>query len=281
MLRVISKIEERHYEPIDPTVRWGVANMNWAVDWWLMDAYKTWSNFPMSAMKSDTPSNRTRGRNIPVTPSMWRFVRKINNPAGYNYTRLVGFLIINRPFLDENGILHESPWADSTPSDPDPMALCEPIVYPANPYQITDETATHYRIGALVHDETDWDSLDPAEWCWEKMPHIFPKMCAEARNKTIQNVMGGIDSFWINLALTKKDGAWVEKKLIALAPDPRDYVIEGSRGVGYRLHGAHWIMGLENGRQVYVRRVTKAEGVIDYYGWKPNFRSVVPPAWFK
>ena len=40
-------------------------------------------------------------------------------------------------------------------------------------------------------------------------------------------------------------------------------------------------MGLENGRQVYVRRVTKAEGVIDYYGWKPNFRSVVPPAWFQ
>ncbi len=281
MDRIVLKISEKKYKPIDTTVRWGVANMHWAVNWTEMDAYKDWLNFPMSAMKSDAPSSRSRGRNISVTPAMWRFIKKINNPAGYNYTRLVGFLIINRAFWDEYGVLHEAPWADSTPSEPDPMGLCEPIIYPVNPLQIIDETTTHYHIAALVHDETDWDNLDPAEWCWEHMPWLFPKMCAEARNGAIQNVMNGVDSFWINLALTKKDGAWVEKKLITLAPDPQQYIVDGSRGVGYRLHGSHWIMGLENGRQVYVRRVTKSEGKIDYYGWKYNARWVVPPAWFK
>lgn len=282
MDRVIINISEKKYTPIDPTARWGVANMHWLNGWWNEPAYKDWSLFPMSAMKCDSGDARTRGRNIRVTVPMWNFVKKINDKAGFEYTRKVDMLIINREYYDEFGILHESPFNDGNNGGnaPDPYPLCEPIILPTNPVQIIDESDTHYRLAAFVHNKTNWNALDPDAWGWEHMPHLIQKCCAEGKDGRIYNVGRDVDAFWPILALDER-GAWVRKEVIKLAPDPKDYEIDGSRGIGYRLHGAHWIMGLENGRQVYVRRVTKREGTIDYYGWKPNFRSVKPPAWFK
>lgn len=265
--------------PVNPLDRFAVANMNWLQGWWNDPAYSTWANFPMSAKQCDTGDTTSRGRNIPVSNSLWDFVYKLNDAAGIRFCESVGRLICNRPWIDRNGKYRgaDTSTAPDDPANADPLMNAEPICYPVNPYKIINETPTHYRVEALYHG-MDFSTLDPKIYNWENMPWLFPKMCAEARNGTIQNVMNGIDAYWVTLCQTS--GAWIPRELLTLAPDPKNYVINGSRGVGYRLRGSHWIMGLENGMQVYVRRVTKVEGVKEYYGWRLNARSVVPPAWF-
>lgn len=284
MSKVTINISEKKYTPIDPTARWGVANMNWAEDWWTIPEYSKWTNFPMSCKKCDEPIP-SRGRNVPVSNDMWDFIHKVNNyrvdnPAGISFIESVDRLIINRRWKDRWGVIRESSVGatDNNDNPPDPYALSEPIFLPVNPLKIKGETKTHYLIDALDYKNINWRNLDPRKINWVDTPHLIPKACAESRTKKIQNVMGGVDAYWMNLAAPS--GAWIEQDLVVLLPDPQQFIVEGSRGVGYRPYGSHWIMGLENGRQVYVRRVTKSEGVIPYHGWKPNFRSVVPPAWF-
>lgn len=280
MSKVLIGIEERKYKPIDSTARWGVANMNWVVDWWLMDEYKNWTTFPMSCKLSDDPIP-SRGKNKKVSNDMWDFIHKLNDPAGISFIESVDRLIINRWWVDRWGRTRTSSvgGVDDGSNPPDPYANGEPIFLPVNVLKIIGETSTHYRVDALVYSQIDWKNLDPRKVNWVETPHLIPKACAETRTRQIVNVMGGVDAYWMNLA--EPSGAWIEKKLVTLAPDPQQFIVEGSRGVGYRPYGSHWIMGLENGRQVYVRRVTKREGKIDYYGWKYNARSVVPPAWFQ
>jgi hypothetical protein len=125
----------------------------------------------------------------------------------------------------------------------------------------------------------NFDLLDPSVDNWVNKPWKIVKCQSEDRQGRVHNVMNDLDAFW--LTLEHDTGAWIPNDELVLLPDPQEYVVEGSRGVGYRPYGAHWIMGLENGRQVYVRRVTKAEGVTNYFGWDARFRSVVPPEWFK
>ncbi|MBK6423889.1 MAG: hypothetical protein IPF77_17090 [Gemmatimonadetes bacterium] len=235
----------------------------------------------MSEKFCDTGYTESRGRNIQASNSMLDFMHKQNNAAGIKFCESVGRLICNRPWIDRFGKYRgpDTGTATDDPANADKFMNAEPIIYPVNVYKIIDESPTHYRIDAFVHDDTNWNGLDPKIHNWVNEPWLFPKMCAENKARNIQNVMGGVDAFW--LTLSQRSGAWVMKHLLVFPPDPQQYVVEGSRGVGYRLHGANWIMGLENGRQVYVRRVTKAEGVREYYGWHINARSVVPPAWFQ
>lgn len=279
MSRVVIGISEKKYKPIDPKARWAVANETSLKEWWKDPAYKDWTLMVMTHKVCPNGYTNTRDRNYVVKNSLWRFIDQHNDAAGRKYIRSVGRQIGNRPWIDEFGVYHDvdAGMPHNDPKNADPFFNAEPVCYPPNPYLLIDETPTHYRVDAYNVD-MDFSNLNPAVDNWVNKPWKIVKCQSENREGKIFNVMNGVDAFW--LTLEHDTGAWIPKDELVLAPDPQQYVIEGSRGVGYRLHGAHWIMGLENGRQVYVRRVTKAEGVIDYHGWKPNFRSVLPPAWF-
>ena len=263
-----------------PLDRFGVANWNWERDWWTMPVYKDWKSFVMSCKMCDTGDTTSRGRNLPVSNSLWDFMYKQNDPAGIKFIESVDRLIINRPYIDRRGNYHGSDAPSETPDDPanaDPQALAEPIFYPVNPYKIIGETATHYQVDALYYGQ-DFSKLDPKIYNWVNMPWLFPKCCAESRTRTIQNVMNGVDAFWITLC--QKSGAWIPKELIVSPPNPSTYVINGKRGVGYKLRGANWIMILSDRSETLVRQVTKAQGIKEFHGWHLNARSVVPPSWF-
>lgn len=278
MDRVIINISEKKYTPIDPTAQWAVANNTSLDNWWLDEAYKDWKLMVMTNKVCPNGYTDTRDRNFVISNSLWRFIDKHNSPAGRRYTRSVGRQICNRDWW-ENGIYHgpDTSTASGDPENADRQMNAEPVCFQPNPYLLIDETPTHYRVDAYDVD-MNFSDLDPEKENWVKKPWKIIKCQAEDRYGKVFNVMSDLDAFW--LTLEHKTGAWIPKNELVLAPDPQQYIVDGSRGVGYRLHGAHWIMGLENGRQVFVRRVTKKEGVIDYYGWKPNFRSVIPPAWF-
>lgn len=281
-MRVITAIKQRKVKadpPVNPADRFAVANETSLVNWWLDDAYSTWTNMPMTNKQCDSGNTNSRGRNMPVSESLWQFIAKINNADGLRFCESVGRMIINRPYM-RNGVYHDvdAGQPQNDPANADPQAMAEPVIYPANVYKIIGETTTHYKIDALYHG-TDFSKLDPKVNNWVNQPWLFPKCSAENRQGHIQNVMSGIDAFWIGLC--HRTGAWIPKNELVLAPDPTKYVINGKRGVGYRLIGSHWIMGLEDGSQVYVRRVTKNEGIKEYHGWHLNARSVVPPSWFK
>ena len=279
MNKVVIGISEKRYEEIDPSRRWAVANNTSLDNWWLDPAYKDWKLMVMTNKVCPNGHTNTRDRNYVVSKSLWRFIDKHNTPAGRKYGRSVGRQICNRDWWEDD--IYHGPDTSTSSGDPasaDRQMNAEPVCYQPNPYLIIDESPTHYRVDAYDVD-MDFDTLDPEKENWVKKPWKIVKCQAENKQGKIFNVMNDVDAFW--LTLEHKTGAWIPKNELVLAPDPQQYVIEGSRGVGYRLHGAHWIMGLENGRQVYVRRVTKAEGTINYHGWKPDFRSVVPPAWFQ
>jgi hypothetical protein len=279
MKRVVSVISERSYKPVDTTVRWAVANETSLTNWWLDPAYSSWNLMVMTNKVCDTGHTNSRGRNYEVSKSLWGFIDQLNTPEGRKYCRSVGRQICNRPWM-ENGIYHD---VDAGPEQNDPgnadkFMNAEPVCYQPNPYKIIDETPTHYRVDAYYRG-MDFSTLDPKIHNWITEPWKIVKCSSENRQGKVFNVMNGIDAFWITLC--HSTGAWIPKNELVLAPDPTKYVIHGQRGVGYRLVGSHWIMGLENGEQVYVRRVTKNEGIKEYYGWHLNARSVVPPAWFQ
>lgn len=279
MDRVTINISEKKYTPIDPSARWAVANETSLANWWLDEAYKDWKLMVMTNKVCPHGYTNTRDRNYVISKSLWRFIDQHNTPAGRRYARSVGRQICNRDWWEDD-IYHgpDTSTASGDPENADRQMNAEPVCFQPNPYLITDESPTHYRVDAYDVD-MDFSLLDPNVDNWVNKPWKIVKCQAEDRKGKVFNVMSDLDAFW--LTLEHKTGAWIPKNELVLAPDPQQYVVEGSRGVGYRLHGAHWIMGLQNGRQVYVRRVTKAEGKIDYYGWNPRFRSVVPPAWFK
>ena len=276
------KISVTHYPPTQPPVnpadRWAVANETSLANWWLDPAYSNWANMPMTNKQCDSGNANSRGRNIPVSESLWKFVEQMNNADGFRFCASVGRMIINRPYM-RNGVYHDVDAGEpqNDPANADPQAMAEPVIYPVNIYKIIGETKTHYRIEAFHHN-TDFSKLDPLVYNWVNMPWLFPKACAENRQGVVQNVMNGIDAFWVTLC---NGEAWIPKNELALPPDPTKYVIDGKRGIGYRVRGADWIMGLEDGSQVTVRKVTKAAGVQEFHGWHLNARSVIPPAWFE
>lgn len=277
------KLRVTHYPtkepPVNPADRFAVANETSLVFWWLDSAYLTWTNMPMTNKQCDSGNTNSRGRNMPVSEALWQFIAKINNADGLRFCESVGRMIINRPYM-RNGVYHDvdAGQPQDDPANADPQAMAEPVIYPANVYKIIGGTPTHYQIDALFHG-TDFSKLDPAEYNWTNKPWLFPKACAENRQGIVQNVMSGIDAFWVTLC--NAGGAWIPKGELVLPPDPTQYVINGQRGVGYRVRGANWYMGLSDGSQVLVRQVTKAHGVKEFYNWRLGARSVVPPAGFE
>ena len=263
--------------PVNPADRFAVANWTSLSNWWLDPAYSNWTNMPMTNKQCDSGNTNSRGRNMPVSEALWQFIAKINNADGLRFCESVGRMIINRPYM-RNGVYHDVDAGppQNDPANADPQAMAEPVIYPANVYKIIGETATHYRIEAFYHG-TDFSKLDPKIYNWENMPWLFPKACAENRQGVVQNVMNGIDAFWITLC---NGEAWIPKNELALPPDPTQYVINGQRGIGYRVRGANWYMGLADGSQVLVRQATKSAGVKEFYNWRLSVRSVVPPSWF-
>ncbi len=278
------RLRVTHYPPtqlpVNPADRWAVANEPSLPNWWIDPAYSTWQVMVLSNKQCDTGYTNSRGRNFPVSNALWDFMYQLNDAAGIKFIESVDRLIINRPYIDRHGNYHGSDAPSETPDDPanaDPQAMAEPIIYQPNVYKIIDETPTHYRIDALPID-TDWNRLDPKIYNWVNKPWLFPKCSAENRKEQILNVMNGVDAFWVTLC--HSTGAWIPKGELVLAPPASNYVINGKRGIGYRVRGADWIMGLEDGSQVTVRQVTKSAGVQDFHGWHLNARSVIPPAWF-
>lgn len=266
--------------PVNPSDRWAVANVPSMPNWWLDPAYSTWQVMVLSNKQCDNGYTTSRGRNFPVSNALWDFMYKLNDAAGIKFIESVDRLIINRPYIDRYGNYHGSDAPsepEGDPADADKQAMAEPIIYQPNIYKIIDETPTHYRIDALPID-TDWNRLDPKEYNWVNKPWLFPKCSAENRKEQILNVMAGVDAFWVTLC--HSTGAWIPKGELVLAPPASNYVVNGKRGIGYRVVGADWIMGLEDGSQVTVRKVTKAGGVQEFHGWHLNARSVIPPAWF-
>lgn len=279
MDKVVITVNSRSYKPIDTSARWAVANETSLTKWWLDAAYSTWNLMVMTHKVCDTGYTNSRGRNYIVSNSLWRFIDQLNTPEGRKYCRSVGRQICNRPWIDEFGIYHDVDAGEeqNNPSNADRMMNAEPVCYPPNPYKIIDETPTHYRVDAYPVG-MDFSTLDPNVDNWVNKPWKIVKCSSENRQGVVMNVMNGIDAFW--MTLENPTGAWIPKEELVLAPDPTKYVINGKRGVGYRLVGSHWIMGLEDGSQVYVRRGTKNGGVREYHGWHLNARSVVPPSWF-
>ena len=274
------RLRVTHYPqpPVNPADRWAVANVPSLPNWWLDPAYSTWQVMVLSNKQCDNGYTNSRGRNFPVSNALWDFMYKLNDAAGIKFIESVDRLIINRPYIDRYGNYHGSDAPsepEGDPADADPQAMAEPIIYQPNVYKIIDETPTHYRIDALPID-TDWNRLDPKVYNWVNKPWLFPKCSAENRRGEILNVMAGVDAFWVTLC--HSTGAWIPKGELVLAPPASNYVINGKRGIGYRVVGANWIMGLEDGSQVTVRKVTKAGGVQEFHGWHLNARSVVPPA---
>ena len=265
--------------PVNPADRFAVANWTSLSNWWLDPAYSTWTNMPMTHKMCDNGHTTSRGRNLTISESLWAFVEKMNTAEGFKFCTSVGRMIINRPYM-RNGVYHDVDAGEpqNDPSNADPQANAEPVIYPPNIYKIIDETPTHFRVDALYRGQ-DFSKLDPKIYNWENMPWLFAKCSAENRQGHVQNVMSGVDAFWVTLC--HSTGAWIPKDELALAPDPSQYEINGKRGIGYRVRGANWIMGLEDGSQVTVRSVTKAAGVKEFHGWHLNARSVVPPAWFQ
>ena len=265
---------------VNPLDRWAVANETSLSNWQDDPVYSGWANMPMTNKMCDRGDTNSRGRNIPVSNSLWDFVYKINDAAGIANAESVGRQICNRKWKDRWGKIRlPIDGTDDPTNPPDPYMMAEPVIFPVNPVKIIDETLTHYRIDAYVHDDTDWKHLDPKIHNWETEPWKIIKLCAENRNRKIQNVMSGIDVFWPQLC--QRTGAWIPKDELVLAPDPSQYEINGKRGIGYRVRGANWYMGLTDGSQVLVRQVTKAAGVKEFHGWRLGARSVVPPAWFQ
>ena len=272
-----------HYPPTQPPVnpadRWAVANVPSLPNWWMYPEYSAWQVMVLSNKQCDNGNTNSRGRNFPVSNALWDFMYKLNDAAGIKFIESVDRLIINRPYIDRYGKYHGSDAPSETPDDPanaDPQAMAEPIIYQPNVYKIIDETPTHYRIDALPID-TDWNRLDPKVYNWVNKPWLFPKCSAENRRGQIQNVMAGVDAFLVTLC--HSTGAWIPKGELVLAPPASNYVVNEKRGIGYRVRGADWIMGLEDGSQVTVRKVTKAGGVQEFHGWHLNARSVIPPSW--
>jgi len=266
--------------PVDPADRFAVANVPSMPNWWLDPAYSTWQVMVLSNKQCDNGYTTSRGRNLPISESLWGFVEKINDADGFKFCQSVDRLIINRPYW-RNGVYHGSDAPsepEGDPADADKQAQAEPIIYQPNVYKIIGETKTHYQIDALYIGQ-DFSKLDPKIYNWVNMPWLFPKCSAENRREQILNVMNGVDAFWVTLC--HSTGAWIPKAELVLQPDPSQYVINGKRGIGYRVRGANWYMGLSDGSQVLVRQVTKAQGVKEFYGWHLNARSVVPPAWFQ
>jgi hypothetical protein len=188
-------------------------------------------------------------------------------------------MIINREYM-RNGVYHDTDTGPEKkdPASADPQANAEPVIYPPNIYKIIDETPTHYRVDALDRG-MDFSKLDPKIYNWENMPWLFPKCSAENQKGVVQNVMRGVDAYWVTLC--HSTGAWIPKDELAIPPDPTQYVINGQRGVGYRVRGANWYLGLSDGSQVLVRQVTKSGGMKEFHGWHFYARSVVPPSWFE
>ena len=262
--------------PVNPADRWAVANVPSMPNWWLDPAYSTWQVMVLSNKQCDNGYTNSRGRNFPVSNALWDFMYKLNDTAGIKFIESVDRLIINRPYIDRHGNYHGSDAPsepEGDPADADPQAMAEPIIYQPNIYKIIDETPTHYRIDAFVYNKTDWNALDPKVWNWVNMPWLFPKCSAENRKGQILNVMNGVDAFWVTLC--HSTGAWIPKGELVLAPPASNYVVNGKRGIGYRVRGADWIMGLEDGSQVTVRKVTNSSGVQKLPGSHLNARSVV------
>jgi len=277
-MKITTRIVKSNVPPVNPSDRWAVANETSLANWWLDPAYSSWKLMVMTHKVCDNGYTNSRGRNYVVSNSLWGFIDQLNTPEGRKYCRSVGRQICNRPWM-ENGIYHDVDAGpeQNDPQNADPFMNAEPVCYPPNPYKIIDETPTHYRVDAYSVD-MDFSTLDPKIHNWVTEPWKIIKCSSENRQRKIFNVMADVDAFWVTLE--SPTGAWIPKNELVLAPDPTQYIINGKRGVGYRLHGANWIMGLEDGSQVTVRSVTKAQGVKDYYEWNPNFRSVIPPSWF-
>lgn len=280
MERVVLTVKAQDYESIDTTARWGVVNDTSLSKWWLDPAYSGWANIPMTNKLCDRGDTDSRGRNFIISNDLWDFVHELNfyDARAIANAESVGRQIVNRKWIDRWGVIRQPISGEIDPDNiPDPFANAEPVCYPANPLKIIGKTATHYRIAAL-NVNTNWRTLDRKEYTWIKKPYLFPKMCAQNRKGQIQNVMNGLDVWFVSLC--HDDGAWIPRPLVTLAPNPSQYIIKGMRGVGYRVQGSHWIMGLENGSQVYVRHVTKSKGVRNFYDWEFDGLSVIPPTWF-
>ena len=271
--------QKKDVPKVNPSDRWAVANNTSLDNWWLDPAYSSWNLMVMTNKVCPNGDTNTRDRNYVVSNSLWRFIDQLNDVDGRRYTRSVGRQICNRPWM-ENGVYHDvdAGQEKNDPDNADPFMNAEPVCYQPNPYKIIDETPTHYRVDAYDVN-MDFSTLDPKIDNWVNKPWKIVKCSSENRQGIVMNVMNGVDAFW--LTLENSTGAWIPKEELVLVPDPSKYIINGKRGIGYRPVGSHWIMGLEDGSEVFVRRVTKSEGTINYYGWNFNARSVVPPSWFK
>jgi len=282
MDRVVVQVTSRNYEPIDTTARWAVGNETSLVDWWKDPAYSTWKNMPMTNKVCDKGDTDSRGRNRIISNDLWDFIHWLNfyDPRAIANAESVGRQYINRGWIDRWGRYRgpDTSTATDDPENADKFANAEPVFSPPNPLKVIGESKTHWQVEAL-NVNRNWKTIKREDYSWVKKPWLIHKACAENQKRQIQNVMNGLDVFWPLLGID--DWTWIPKPLLTLAPDPTQFVIGGKRGVGYRLRGSHWILGLEDGSQVYVRHVTKATGDRRFYGFNHPVRTVIPPAWFQ
>ena len=173
MDKVVITVNSRSYKPIDTSVRWAVANEASLTNWWLDPDYSNWNNMPLTNKQCDSGNTNSRGRNLVVSNGLWDFIHQLNDAAGIKFIESVGRQIINRAWIDRYGKYRAPDTSTSTddPSNADPFANAEPVIYQPNPYKIIGETSTHYRVDAFYRD-MDFSKLDPKVNNWVNQPWL-------------------------------------------------------------------------------------------------------------
>lgn len=124
---------------------------------------------PAVVQLQDHPApNSGKGMVIPVLPSAWDYMRKLNNDKGYAYCRSVGDMWINSPYTGDD-------------------AKAESISVQCNFVSWT-EVVNHCMKLRCFPNNQDFSIFDPAKVNWESRPDLF--------FKAIATVLDG--SQWIN-----------------------------------------------------------------------------------
>lgn len=214
--------------------------------------------YPDARPMQDRPVGTGKGNTIPILPSWWSYMRKINTPEGYTYNRSIGAMWINI-------------WYDQERDKPTPRA--ESIHCGGNFVAYEEETGTHVKLISYDY-RMKTDVLNPAVDNWHMKPYMFWKAVAVDKSGNMINPhvkSKGIDVYF---PLIRNTELWMNKKDLELFPVPPD-------GVQYDLRGVN-VYGWNAQRGDFLPLLTYTDRVRRFHtDWfSLSTVGVIPPAGF-
>jgi hypothetical protein len=202
--------------------------------------------YPDTCPFGDAPNSSSgKGTSIPIYPEWWRFIRKINNDAGYDYARSIGNMWINNQY-------------DQDDSNPQPPATAESIGCGGN-FVAFDQRVGN-KVHAICYNRFDnADLLDPAVDNWKNKPWMIWKACAVNESLRVINVGNALDVYIPMIARTE---FWIHTDWLEMLPDGYDYRFDGVNVYD----GNQPLLTVENGVRTF------------HTAWRINTTGVVPPA---